>query len=294
MNLNDIAVFAAVVREGGFTAAGKTLDLHASVVSRRITRLEKDVGFQLLHRTTRQVGLTAQGRLFHAKTSTIPMLVESALQAIHDTQSLPTGTLRVTAPPDDGGVIWTLLNGFVERHPDIDLNLTHTLASLDLIEHDIDLALRGGRPPDTPQFSAHKLIDSRILLTASPAYLATRGTPTRVEELAEHDGICMTPWAPNAIRRVDGDRGPVRVQLRNRLESNSLDTARRACVDGLGIAPLLELTCRAELASGRLVEVLRGALPDRASMFAITRLPAERSVAAQALLDHVKAAASAY
>jgi DNA-binding transcriptional LysR family regulator len=288
MNLNDVVVFHAVVQAGGFTAAARILDQHPSAVSRRVARLERAVGTPLLHRTTRRVGLTAQGRLFYEGTAEIPKHVRGALQAIADTQARPTGRLRVTAPPDDGGVIWALLSGFLQDHPDIDLHLIHTLENLDLIEHDIDVALRGGRPPDVPQFTAHTLFDSRILLAASPAYLAARGTPRRVEELADHDGLCMDPWAPNAIRRVDGDRGPVRVHLRNRLAANRLDTARRAALDGLGIAPLLELTCRPDLQAGRLVEVLRGALPDSAPFVAVTRLRKERTAAASALLDHLK------
>lgn len=103
----------------------------------------------------------------------------------------------------------------------------------------------------------------------------------------------MDPWAPNAIRRVDGDRGPVRVHMRNRVRANSLDTARRAAVSGLGIAPLLQLTCQPELDDGRLVEVLRGALPDAAAMWLVYPADRERSAAANALVAHLLSAAAA-
>ena len=84
MDLNDITVFAAVVRTGGFTAAGRDLDLAASAVSRRVARLEQKLGFKLLHRTTRRVGLTEAGRLFYDRTASIPAQVEDALRALAD------------------------------------------------------------------------------------------------------------------------------------------------------------------------------------------------------------------
>lgn len=291
LDCNDIVVFAEVVRHRGFAAAGRALGLPGSAVSRRVARLEEMLGERLLHRTTRSVGLTEAGRRFYEHAGRISGLVNAGVRAIAEGHETPTGTLRVTAPPDDGGVIWELLSGFSQAHPRVDLVVTHTLEKLDMIEHEIDLALRGGPPPDTDLYSAHKLFDSRILLVASPSYLALRGVPGRVEALAEHDGVCMDAWAPNAIRRVRGDRALVRVQMRNRVRSNSLQTARMAALEGLGIAPLLLLTCQADLDAGALVEVLPGALPDSAPFWALTPLGRARSAAANALLAHVMAAA---
>ena len=284
-DLNDVAVFTAVVRLSGFTAAGRELGLPGSAVSKRVARLEEQLGFPLLLRTTRSVGLTEAGRRFYEHTSRIPTLLEDAVRAALGSQNAASGTLRITAPPDDAGVIWSLLTGFLQTHPAVDLELTHTLERVDLVAANIDVALRGGPAPDTTEFTAHKLFESRILLAASPDYLKRRGTPLQAEDLAVHDGICMDPWTPNAIRRVVGDGGYVRVHLRNRVRANSLETARRAAVDGLGIAPLLALTCRAELDRGTLVEVLRGALPDTAPFWALTPKGRTRSGAATALLD---------
>lgn len=287
VDLNDIALFAAVVQHRGFSAAARSLGLPPSSVSRRVARLETELGFQLLHRTTRTVGLTEAGRIFHEHTVGITSAVDEAVRAISARRQEPRGQLRVTAPPDDAGVIWALLSGFMRDHPDVDLHLTHTLERVDLIDEGIDVALRGGPPPDTTLYTAELLFDARILLAASPAYLAARGTPQRVEDLAEHDGICMDPWAPNAIRRVDGDRGYVRIHLRNRVRANSIETARRAAMDGLGIAPLVSLTCEDALHRGELIEVLRGALPDTGAFWAITPLGRQRSAAASALLRHL-------
>ncbi|MEM9190497.1 MAG: LysR family transcriptional regulator [Myxococcota bacterium] len=293
VDLNDVLVFTEVVNEGGFSRAARKLDLPASAVSRRVARLEERLGFKLLHRTTRRVGLTDFGEIYFAKTSAIGRQLEDAERALADSRRRPSGLLRVTAPPDDGGVIWQLLSGFVRSFPKVDLEIIHTLEYLDLIEARVDVALRGGAAPDSTEFTAHRLFESRILLAASPAYLAARGTPTRVEDLESHDCICMDRWAPNAIRRLDGDRGLVKLQVRNRVRANRLDTAHAAARDGFGIAPVLQMTCQRELDSGALVEVLPGALPDSSPFWAVYPKGRKASMAAQALIKHLIAAAPA-
>lgn len=287
LDLNDVGVFVAVVRESGFTAAGRALGLPASTVSRRVSRLEEELGFRLLHRTTRQLGLTEAGRHFYDRTARMEQWIADAAREAAGIHEVPGGVLRVTAPPDEGGILWDLFSGFAQAHPRVDLDLRFTLDKVDLIEGGIDVALRGGPAPDSPLLTAQRLVDSRVLLAASPRYLSARGTPQRVEDLAEHDGVCLDPWAPNGIRRLDGDRGFVRLHVRSRIRANSLDCAQRAAVDGLGIAPLLELTCRRALEQGTLVEVLRGALPDTAPMWVISRAGKQRSAAASALVRHV-------
>lgn len=287
IDLNDVAVFNEVVAAGGFTAAGRRLGLPASAVSRRVSRLETRLGFKLLHRTTRSVGLTEAGRVYHQHTESISASVERAAQAVHDTRGAPTGLLRITAPPDDGGVIWELLRGFIARHPSVDVEVIHTLDRIDLVQSGVDLALRGGSVPDSAEFTAHELFNSRILLVASPEYLASRGVPTTVQELDAHDCIGMDTWAPNAIRSLDAAGGPVRLTLRNRVRSNRLNTLHDAALAGFGIAPLLRLTCAVDIQQGRLVEVLDGALPPEAKMWLVYPARGELSVAARALATHI-------
>jgi len=286
-DLNDVYVFLEVARQRGFTAAADVLGLPTSAVSRRVQRLENSLGFRLLHRTTRRLGLTEAGRIYYERVGALSRMLEEAETAVVRSRSAPAGRLRIAAPPEDRGAIWAVLGPFVRDHPHVDLQIHHTLDYVDLIESDVDVALRGGSPPDSTEVVANLLWDSRILLAASPEYLALRGTPTRVEDLAEHDGICMDPWAPNGIRRLDGDWGAVRVEMRNRVCANSLETARRAALDGLGIAPLLLLTCQEDLDRGALVEVLRGALPDSAKGWYVYPVWKARSAAAQALIDQL-------
>ena len=286
-DLNDVLVFIEVARLRSFTGAGGALGLPATAVSRRVRRLEDRLGFALLHRTTRRVGLTEAGRIYYERVGAVPRLVAEAERAVSQSREAPAGTLRIATPPEDRGVLWGVLGPFVRDHPHVDLEIHHTLEYVDLIAEDVDVALRGGAPPDSTDVVARQLWDSRILLAASPEYLALRGTPARVQDLSDHDGVCMDAWAPNAIRRLDGDRSYVRVNMRNRVRANSLETARRAALDGLGIAPLLELTCREDLDGDALDEVLRGALPDSAKGWYVYPVGRARSAAAAALIAYL-------
>lgn len=293
IDYNDVVVFTEVVRAKGFTAAGRVLDLPASAVSRRVARLEAALGYPLLHRTTRRVGLTEAGRLFYERTATIATQVAEGRRAVAASRDTPSGTVRVTLPPDEHGLLWALFSGFLMDHPDVDLEVTHTLEYVDLINEGVDVALRGGDAPDTTEYRAEKLFDSRILLAASPAYLAVHGTPQRVDDLSDHLGVGLDGWVPNAIRRLpaDDDGTPIRVEVRNRLRTNSLQMAQRAAVEGLGIAPCLELACRGELERGALVEVLPGVLPPSSPMWVVAPLRRARSAAVSALVDALVAEA---
>ena len=284
-DLNDVAVFTEVVSAGSFSAAARRLDLPPSAVSRRVARLEQRLGVKLLNRTTRSVGLTEPGRIYYERTAKITDALDDAARALSDLRVTPTGLLRVTAPPDDGGVIWGLLSGFVRDYPDVDLELNHTLEYLDLIESGIDVALRGGAPPDSTHYAAAKLFDSRMLLVASPEYLARRGTPQSLDEIVDHDCIAMDNWSPNSLRSAP--QGPQRVDARNRIKVNRLDTVRSAAVDGFGIAPMVAFNCWRELQSGKLVEVLPGVFVGPSPFFAVYPIARKDSAATRALVEHL-------
>lgn len=291
VDLNDVVAFTEVVAAGSFSGAARKLGVPPSSVSRRITRLESNLGFTLLHRTTRHVGLTDAGRIYYERTARITHEVEDAARAVTEFQSTPSGQLRVTAPPDDGGVIWSMLTGFIRDHPQVEVEVIHTLDYIDLIADNIDVALRGGVPPDSTLLAARRLVDSRFVLVASPHYLEARGVPKRPEDLEDHDCLAMDNWVPNAFKALIGPDGPVRLTFRNRVRTNRQETARKAAIDGFGIAPMVEMTCARQLESGALVEVLPGAIPYPATFWAVYPLARAENSATRALVEHFVAAA---
>jgi len=287
VDLNDVAVFVEVAAAGSFTLAAKSIGVPPSAVSRRVARLEERLGVKLIHRTTRSLGLTEAGRIYFERAGRVTRDLADAARALEALQDKPSGVVRMTAPPDDGGIIWALVSGFLKTHPGVDLEITHTLDYLDLVEHQIDVALRGGSPPDSTVFSAAKLFESRMLLVASPAYLAEHGTPSTLADLGKHNCVAMDNWAPNGLRNTPGERGPVRVDTRNRLRVNKLDTVRMAAIDGLGIAPMIAFNCWRELQEGVLVEVIPGTFPGPAPFWAVYPAGRKASAATRALVEHL-------
>lgn len=283
----DAIAFVNVVRCGSFAAAAKSMGIAAPALSRRVARLEEELESRLLHRTTRSLGLTDAGRAYYERVARISEQLEAAERAVFSSRDEPAGTFRVTAPPDDAGVIWAMVSGFVKKHPNVEFELIHSLERLNLIEASIDVALRGGAPPDSSDIVARKVVDSRFVLVASPSYLEQRGVPTHPRELSHHDCIAMDNWVPNAIKALQGPEGPVSVDFRNRVRCNGQETARRAAMDGLGIAPMVEMTCWPDLEAGRLVEVLPGALPMPAPMYALYPSGSGSRPTTRAFLEHL-------
>jgi len=253
----DAWIFTRVVDEGSFTAAANSLDLPKSTVSRRVSRLEEQLGLQLLRRTTRSLSLTDAGRAFHAQAAAAVEAFEAAGQAACSVITQPHGRLRVTAPAEVGTRAFGILLAFHEAYPEVHLDLELTNSYVDLIEGGYDAALRGGEPPLGP-LTGQPLISGHAYLVASPDYLEERGTPRRTRDLAKHDSILFPRWLVNSCWELTGKSGVAAVPVEGRLTVNNLEAARLAALRGCGIGLLPEGHIAEDLADGSLVRVLPG------------------------------------
>ncbi|MFT7670115.1 MAG: DNA-binding transcriptional LysR family regulator [Planctomycetota bacterium] len=253
----DALVFAQVVDEGSFTAASKVLDLPKSTVSRRVSRLEGQLGLQLLRRTTRQLSLTDAGRAFYEEVARAAEALVAAEQAATSVLDEPRGTLRVTAPAELGTRTFGILLAFKRAYPDLHLDLDLSNHYVDLVEQGFDVALRGGRAPQGT-LTGRALVSGDIHMVASPEYLKRRGTPKRASDVAKHDCILFPSWVSACAWQMTGTRGKVRVPVNGRLTVNNLDGVRRAAIEGCGLALLPSGHCEADLQEGALVRVLPG------------------------------------
>jgi len=188
-DLNEILVFLKVVEMGSFTAAGQALRLPKTTVSRRIRELEQRLNVQLLHRSTRRLGLTQAGTVYFAHCSRIPQTLLDAEAAIGELQGHATGTLRITCSYSLAvTLIAPLLATFRHRYPDVLVDLVLSHRNLDLIAQKIDLALRMGDLPDSSMVARRlAVLPNRVY--ASPAYLAQYGTPSHPDELLQHHAL---------------------------------------------------------------------------------------------------------
>ena len=253
-NLNDVLVFTQVVEAGSFTAAAKSLDLPTSTVSRRVARLENELGVRLLHRTTRRLSLTAPGERYHERCARIIEELADAEREVTQAQATPKGRVRVTAPVDFSPIS-TLAARFLHEFPDVHLELDLTNRRVDLVEEGYDVALRAGVLVDST-LVGYKLADSTMKLVASPEYLDAHGAPRTVQELSDHDCIVFGKLGPQITWPLRSESGPVNVSVSGRISVNHLLAAKRAAVAGLGIAMIPGAYVSVELAAGPLSPVL--------------------------------------
>lgn len=285
-DLNDVLVFLQVVASGTFTAAGRALRVPTSTVSRRVARLEEQLGVRLLQRTTRKLSLTEAGRLYYERGSAFFSELEQTENVLADAQASPRGRVRATAPLEHS-ISMRVITPFIERYPDVRVDLELTNRSVNIIEEGYDASICAGPIPSL-SVVAHKLMDSPFRIVASPKYLARRGAPETPEALSEHDCVVFGPASSASTWTVPTDDGLLHVPVHGRLAVNHMAAVRDATVAGLGIALLPELVCCAALACGELEVVLPGIAPPPVPVW-VTH-PAGRFLppAVKAFVQHVR------
>jgi DNA-binding transcriptional LysR family regulator len=289
--VNGISVLSAIIDSGTFAAAADILNMSQSGVSRAIARLEGRLGIRLLERTTRSVSLTDEGRRFFEQVA--PLLAgleEAAASAAQGTTAI-RGRLRVNIDPYFSRLILgPRLGAFLEAHPQLTLELITSDQLGDLVADGFDLAVRFGHPrPST--LIARKLLDSRILTVASPAYLKRHGHPKDPHELSGGGHVCIQFRNPETGRPFPWEFHKKRRQLvfdlTGPLTVNDAGTLYSVCLAGFGMAQVFDLGVGPMLSSGRLVEVFPDWSDERFPLYALH--PSRQHVPAKtrAFLDFI-------
>lgn len=254
--IGDIEIFLAVARGGSFAEAAKALRLTPSAVSRSIARLEARLGVVLFRRTTRSLALTSEGQVYRDRMSALLAELNDVEGNLGQAKLGPHGLLRINCSVPLGSQhLLPILPRFIERYPGVTVDLALSDSVVDLVEARADIALRIGPLRDT-RLNAKKLGASRMVVVASPAYLAAHGTPQTPDELDHHRCLQFS------FRR-SVDSWPFRVRGRvvyrpvePAFLGNSGEVVRMMAVAGGGVARLGHFHAAADLASGRLVPVL--------------------------------------
>lgn len=253
--LDELLALTRVVDTGSITAAAEQLGQTTSGVSRALSRLEEKLEVTLLRRTTRRLELTEEGATFLAQARRILASVEEAEEQMALRRQQPAGRLRVNAAsPFMLHVVVPLVAGFRERYPQIELELNTSDQIIDLLEQRTDVAIRIGALRDST-LHARPLGANRLRVLASPAYLARRGTPQSVGDLAGHELLGFTqPDSLNQwpLRTADGDSWAITPSLR----ASSGETLRQLALEGGGIVCLADFMTAHDRAEGRLLPVL--------------------------------------
>jgi DNA-binding transcriptional LysR family regulator len=252
-NLGDLEVFASVAAGGSMSLAAKDLGLSPAVISKRIRRLEEKLGARLFQRTTRQISLTEAGSGFYQRVLAVLEGLEEAEDFVSGRSNNLTGTLKISASTSFGRMhIAPHLRGFMERYPDLAINLVLSDEFTDIVAGGFDLAIRIADLGDS-SLVAKRLAPVRRVLCASPDYVAQYGAPKNVEDLKSHR--CL-PAHNNDLWRLIGPDGPVQFRPEGMLITNSSEVIREAVISGLGIALRSTWDVGQELKDGRLVQIM--------------------------------------
>ena len=258
MDLNAVRMLVKVAEARSFTRAAQTLGSSQPGLSRAIARLEAELGVRLLHRSTRSVVLTADGRALVETCAPLLAGLEEAERQLADRSCQPSGTLRLSAPSAFGRIVlMPLLADLLQRHPLLSIEAALTDRVVDLVEEGYDAALRSG-PVTDARVIARPLAPLRWVTVAAPSYLSQHGEPRTLEALAEH--ACLAVRAPQSQRPVAWhfvrDGHDCEVEVPARLVFDSGDPLLDAAELGVGIAQMMEFFALPALAAGRVQRVL--------------------------------------
>jgi DNA-binding transcriptional LysR family regulator len=268
-DLKALAVFAKTVEHRSFREAARKLALSPSVVSQHVTRLERKLGLPLLYRTTRHLALTPDGEQLYASARAMLDAAERGLDAATSLGSEPRGRLRITAPALLAETRFSRdLAAFARSHPKVELTLSFTERRQDLVRDGFDLALRFGSLDDS-SLKARRLTEMPRVLAAAPAYVAERSLPRVPRDLDGWELIRLGVRPPEVDLVPPGKKQPVTIAFSPRIVLDSITAVREMVLAGFGAAVLPELLARAELARGRLVELLSGWRVPPVGVFAV-------------------------
>lgn len=260
--LTSMAVFVRAVEAGSFAAAAAALDISAPMVGKHVRFLEDRLGMRLLNRTTRRQSLTEFGRAYYERCRQVLAEAEAADALAADQLSQPSGRLRVTAPVLFGRrCVAPILLDLVRRFPALDLDLSFNDRIVDLAEDGFDLAIRTGDLDMRAGVMARRVARQNMVVVAAPAYLAERGRPERIEDIAAHDAIIYSrsgrvpPWLfPRAEAGPPVEITPSRPRLR----FDDMDAIADAASAGMGLAWLPCWLVRERIAAGALTALWPG------------------------------------
>jgi LysR family transcriptional regulator for bpeEF and oprC len=250
--------FVRVADLHSFTKAADALGLSRAVISTHVAELEKHLRCQLLHRTTRRVGLTGDGTEYLARCQRILAELDGADETLRGTRLSPQGRLRVDVPVVFGrALLIPELPKFTARYPQLQLEVQLNDRVVDLIAEEVDLVVRVGAVRE-PHLIARRVVNTRLLTCASPDYLREHGAPAAPEDLRRHKLVGHLSVGSRRAHKWQFQRGPLKKQLTFpcQVAFNSVEAQIMAAIRGAGIIQMMDLVVAEALAGGKLAVVL--------------------------------------
>jgi DNA-binding transcriptional LysR family regulator len=267
--LTSLTAFVRVVDSGGFSAAGRRINMSTTMVSNHVQALEDRLGARLLNRTTRKVSLTEVGKAYYDRAVQILADIEQADDIAGALQSTPRGTLRVYTHTHTVPFVAPVVAEFLKSYPEVEVDLSMGERTVDMIDEGIDVAVRMTPPPDS-SLIVRSLATWRHVLCCSHDYLEKHGRPEALSELADRNCIRHVNYPyENEWRFVDRKGAHASVAVSGNLITNSGETLRLAALQGAGVCLAAGFLVHRDLEEGRLVRLLPEYRPVEFAMNAV-------------------------
>ena len=281
----DVLAFVRVAETGSFARAAERMGLSKPVLSRRVARLEEQLGARLLTRTARGAQPTEIGESYYARAANVLAELEAAQEVVAEAVTQVAGPIRLSAPISFGTrYLGPALAEFAQRHPRVELDVSLDDKTVDLVGGGFDLAVRIGDLKDSALI-ARKLAPIRSVVVASPAYLEARGRPARPADLADHELLAYANVPGGELWRFRvGDRWES-VRGRSRFRSDNGDLLRSAAVAGLGVVAMPSFIASESIQSGELEVILRDFALKEVALWAVMPPGRASTARVRALVD---------
>lgn len=288
---SELAIFAAVVTEKSFSSAAEKTGLSNTVVSKKITALEKELNTQLLYRTTRKLSLTHAGELLFEYAQGINQQAKDAFDAINELSEDISGHIKMSVPTISGELLLAdVVAKFCQKYPKVSIELRLENELVDLIEQGIDLAIRTANLEDSSMIARH-LIQSNWVLCASPTYLANAPVLKELDDLQQHECLCYELQSEGSNEwRFTKQEQQVTAKVEGSFSSNNAPTLKRAALNHAGIIYVPKCCVYEELTSGKLVTVLPEYEPRSLGVYAIYPYTRHKPKKIQLLIEDIKQA----
>lgn len=291
MNAADLTLFVNVADAGSFNKAAQQAGLSTPALSKRISKLEQDLGAQLIHRTTRRLSLTEAGESLYVHAKNIEGQVSDAIASVSAFSQGVTGTIKMSVPTISGELLLAeAVAEFCQKYPNINVDMRLENDFVDLVGEGLDLAIRTGKLEDS-SLIAKPLIQSNWVVCCSPNYIERYGEITNLEALKDHNCLAYTYQAQGSFDwRFTRNNIEESVRISGSFATNNAQALRKAALAGFGIVYVPRCCVYEDLQQGKLVTILPDYQPRRLGVYAIYPFTKYLPEKLRLLIEHIKQA----
>jgi DNA-binding transcriptional LysR family regulator len=257
-----LRTFLRVAETGSFSAVAAERGVTQPAISRQVSALEAQLGARLVHRSTRAVTLTDEGRDLILAAQQLLDAAETLQHSVSRRRQAPVGRVRLSVPVPLGLLLSSQLSKLLDQFGELSIDLVLRDGTSDLVEEGLDLEVRAGPIVDSALI-ARRIGWTKSFLVAAPRYLRHRSIPNHPRDLKDHDCVVYHRWGEDNVWWFSSPEGELSVLVHGRFRANNAEAVRRAAVDGLGVALLSHLMAEDDLRAGRLQALLPGFPPLR-------------------------------